>query len=76
MRIHYSRKVTQLLRQAENAQLRAMVRSLLEDPRPGWAQPVPERPGHFDFFFGEHWIVYVIDESGPETIITVTLTES
>jgi hypothetical protein len=52
-----------------------MLRSLLEDPRPGWAQPTPERPGWYDFYFGDHWLLYVVDETGPETIIIVTLAD-
>jgi len=75
MRIHYSRAVIQLLRRPEHGDLRDMLRSLLEQPRPDWTEAVPERPGYRDFYFAGHRIIYVIDESRPETVIIVTLAE-
>jgi hypothetical protein len=77
MRMHYSYQVSKLLRDLgdEGAELRRALESLKVNQTPDWAREITERPGRYEFPVAGKWIVYEVDRTGMETVISVTVIE-
>ena len=81
MRFHYSFQVSKLLRDLKElgAPLRRAIEALRHNPIPEDARAIPERPGRYEIHVRVsqrgYWVIYEIDESGSETVITVSVIE-
>lgn len=71
MRIQANPALIRLMSKRDNPTGTAMVRSLLDNQRPDWAES--REPNLYRFTWDKNWDVYFsIDESQPETVIRVT----
>lgn len=75
MRLQISQRLQQAMRNPVNIDLRNMIKSLFDDPRPGWATRVEGRAERYEFAVSGMFVQYEIDESGGETIVIATLYE-
>lgn len=76
MRMHYSQQVIILVRSLgeEGSTLRRAIESLKNNPVPGWARALPERPGGYEWLVEGYWVMYEIDKSDPsETVIRLVM---
>lgn len=74
MRIDADHNAIKLLSARDNPTGTAMVRSLLNNQRPDWAEE--REPNLYRFTWNKDWDIYFsVDESQPETVIKVTAVE-
>ncbi|MFN8491460.1 MAG: hypothetical protein U0350_27935 [Caldilineaceae bacterium] len=56
--------------------VRQVIASLLTNPIPPDALPIPERPGRYEIFESDYWIQFEVLHDREETVAKVLLIES
>ncbi len=77
MRVHLSLQVVRYLRALgeQSAEVQKAIQSLRYTPYPDWAFVTKSRPDCYQFFVAGYWIVYKVDKSGTETVISIVAVE-
>lgn len=76
MRIHISQAALIVLRNPNTpTEVRQAVASLVINPRPPDAIPVPDRPGRYEFFESGFWIVCETQRTALEEAVRVLAVE-